>query len=95
MCKLVVSEGNISIENLDKDEVKYLYNMINNTGLLERRIFNELKTKIKKQQNANNSAISTQGSYGDEGQEQVSCAGFLPAASRRLRACVHHDAQEA
>lgn len=47
MCKLVVSEGNISIENLDKDEVKYLYNMINNIGLLERRIFNELKTKIK------------------------------------------------
>ena len=47
MCKLVVSEGNISIENLSKDEVKYLYNMINNTGLLERRIFNELKTKIK------------------------------------------------
>jgi hypothetical protein len=47
MCKLVVSEGNISIENLDKDEVKYLYNMINSTGLVERRIFNELKTKIK------------------------------------------------
>ena len=43
MCKLVVSEEKISIENLDKDEVKYLYNMINNAGLLERRIFNELK----------------------------------------------------
>lgn len=47
MCKFVVSEGNISIENLDKDEVKHLYNMINNAGLLERRIFNELKAKIK------------------------------------------------
>lgn len=47
MCKLVVSEGNISIENLDKNEVKYLYNMINSAGLVERRIFNELKTKIK------------------------------------------------
>lgn len=47
MCKLVVSEENFSIENLDKDEMKHLYNMINNAGLLERRIFNELKTKIK------------------------------------------------
>ena len=47
MCKLVVSDGNISIENFDKDEVKYLYNMINNAGLLERRIFYELKAKIK------------------------------------------------
>lgn len=47
MCRLRVNQKGVSIEDLDTDELKYLYKMINSAGLVERRIFNKLKTDIK------------------------------------------------
>jgi hypothetical protein len=62
---------------------------------LERQTRNKPKQLTKKSYNAYNSTVSQKRKSGTSGHEQESCIGQLPAAPRRLRACVHHHSQKA